>query len=53
MKNVNLFAGNIKVLTGTSTLNFLQDYPSFGNYYLNVTANNGRFSNDSAPASEI
>lgn len=53
MKNVNLFAGNIKVLTGTSTLNFLQDYPGFGNYYLNVTANNGRFSNDSAPASEI
>lgn len=58
MKNVNFAAAQtlgkgINIFSGTSSLNFLQDYPSFANHYLNVTANLGRLAFDQAPASLI
>ena len=53
MKNVNLGNGSIGILTGSSSLNLLQDYPDFANYYLNVSANSGRISKAAAPMSEI
>ena len=53
MKNVNLNNGSIGILKGSSSLNLLQDYPDFANYYLNVSANGGRDSKATAPMSEI
>lgn len=41
VKNVNLqMDNNIKILSGTSILQRLQDYPDFTNHYLNITAKN-------------
>lgn len=42
MKNVNFYSGKIHILSGSSTANFIQDYPDFANHYLNITANIGR-----------
>ena len=42
MKNVNFYSGKIHILSGSSTANFIQDYPEFANHYLNITANIGR-----------
>lgn len=42
MKNINFYTGKIHILSGSSTANFIQDYPVFANHYLNVTANIGR-----------
>lgn len=53
MKNVNLNNGSIGILSGSNSLNLLQDYPDFANYYLNVSANGGRDSLAVAPSSEI
>jgi hypothetical protein len=36
----------INIFSGTSSLNFLQDYPIFANHYLNITANVGRLAFD-------
>ena len=41
VKNLSPGAKNIAVLTGRSSLQFLQDYPLFANHYLNVTAQHG------------
>lgn len=53
MKNVNLNNGSIGILKGSSSLNLLQDYPDFANYYLNVSANEGRENWAVAPLSEL
>lgn len=53
MKNVNLNNGSIGILKGSSSLNLLQDYPDFANYYLNVSANEGRENWAVAPQSEL
>lgn len=43
MKNVNLFSGfGIHILSGSNSINFLQDYPVFANHYMNIMANIGR-----------
>lgn len=42
MKNVNFYSGKVHILSGSSTANFIQDYPDFANHYLNITANIGR-----------
>ena len=53
VKNVNLSNGSIGILKGSSSLNLLQDYPDFANYYLNVSANEGRETWAVAPYSEL
>lgn len=53
VKNVNLASGhNIGLLSGSNIVNFVQDYPTFANHYLNVTGNIGRGS-DRAPGSAV
>lgn len=53
VKNVNLASGhNIGLLSGANVVNFVQDYPTFANHYLNVTGNIGR-SSDRAPTSTV
>lgn len=42
IKNINLRRGKINVLDGSSTANLIQDYHTFANHYLNITANIGR-----------
>lgn len=52
VKNVNLASGyNIGLLSGANIVNFVQDYPTFANHYLNVTGNIGR--GDRAPGSTV
>lgn len=42
-KNVNLRSGyNVGVLSGASYLKMLQDYPTFANHYINITAEHGK-----------
>ena len=58
MKNINFAAAQsmgrgINIFSGTSSLNFLQDYPIFANHYLNITANLGRLAFDQAPSGLI
>lgn len=38
VKNIKSSASKIEVLNGTSSLEFLQDYPNFANHYLNIAA---------------
>lgn len=53
VKNVNLASGhNIRLLSGANVVNFVQDYPTFANHYLNVTGNIRR-SSDRAPNSTV
>ena len=37
-KNINRYANSIHILRGSSSLNFLQDYPVFANHYLNIVS---------------
>lgn len=54
VKNYNLsgkYGNHIGILSGTSSLKYLQEYPHFTNHYLNITANDGR--DDPAPSSLV
>lgn len=38
VKNVSVAATDIHILSGSSILKYIQDYPDFSNHYLNITA---------------
>ena len=53
VKNYAEGASAIHILKGTSLLKYLQLYPSFGNHYLNITANKKRSNTNRAPAIDV
>ena len=50
VKNIGSKSSSIHIHSGTSLVKFLQIYPTFGNHYLNITANLGRLSEDEKPS---